>query len=70
MSNAIQAKGSSVVTLKLTRDELQLVRFTLLSRQKEAQKITPDYPKAIYAQFSELDVRIERLKMKLAKQVS
>lgn len=66
----LQASGiSKAVTWSMTEDEARFVLLLMRQKQDDCMKITSEYPPSIYRKSSELDVRIEQLKMKLAGQL-
>lgn len=67
-----QATGESNarnVSLNLTDNEVRFLLTVLRTRQDECRKVTPEYPKNIYEVYHQLDIDIERLKVKVAGQI-
>ncbi len=60
---------SRTVNLSMTEDEARFVLLVMAERQRDCAKCPPEYPKHVAQVYQDLDVKIERLKMKLANQI-
>ena len=67
MSLEIEGTTEKRVHLDLTENELRFVLLIMRTRQDECRKVTGEYPIKYRQIYSDLDVRIEQLKTRMAK---